>query len=558
MKFNIQKVLIAISVLLLAISGLSVSAFAAAISEISAQETREDIAISIPFLVTSSGDVSYTHSSSDQTLIPDEYLLYQSDGKYYTMVATPAFNAVGTATISITVTDNDGVTSTSFEVTVTDVDDSLSYWENFQAADVVIGESGESFNQPRGVAVDPLTGKLFVSDSGNNRVFRFASVEAFELSGATSEAILGVTTTTMDNPMGIHVDTFGRLWVADSKNHRILRYDNASSKESGAAADGVLGQTNFLNSSSGTSQYSMNSPNGVWMDAAGRLWVADRENHRILRFDNAGSKQDGSPADEVLGQENFDNNSSGTSQIKMNKPATVVGTTSGHLFVSDLLNNRVLCYTDAANKSKLAEAQHVLGQLNFTDKTVRTSKSGMHYPFGLGLDSKGNLYVSELMNNRVIIFMDAINKSNGSDADYVLGQEILNQPNFLNVHLPNDSLWIPDFGNKRVLRFTPKYNANPQLETINNQTLTENTTESIPFTVTDINSQSLTITYTFSETSMLTNTSFNFTGDQVAFNGTNYTVSATSTYPVQSNDHKHVSSDHKIPENQFLQLYAMA
>ncbi|ETR66797.1 MAG: hypothetical protein OMM_12332, partial [Candidatus Magnetoglobus multicellularis str. Araruama] len=309
MKINIQKVLIAISLLLLAISGLSVSAFAAAISEISAQETREDIAISIPFLVTSSGDVSYTHSSSDQTLIPDEYLLYQSDGKYYTMVATPAFNAVGTATISITVTDNDGVTSTSFQLTVTEVDDSLAYWTNFQAADVVIGESGVALNYPCGVAVDPMTGKVFVSDTYKNRILRFASADTVSI----TEAVFGETIEpagyTLNQPMGIYVDTFGSLWVADTMNHRILRFDNASTKASGGLADGVLGQEDFTGGSSGTClTNTMNQPTDVWMNPAGQLWVADSENNRILRFDNAGGKENGANADAVLGQPSFTTN----------------------------------------------------------------------------------------------------------------------------------------------------------------------------------------------------------------------------------------------------------
>jgi VCBS repeat-containing protein len=545
MRFKIQKTLIAISVLLVAISGLSASSFAASISEISAQETREDIAISIPFLVTASGNVSYTHSSSDQSLIPNAYLLYQSDGKYYTMVATPAFNAVGTATISITVTDDDGVTSTSFEVTVTDVDDSLSYWENFQAADVVIGESGVSFNQPSGVAVDPLTGKLFVSDSGNNQVLRFASADAVELSGATSEAILGVTTTTMNNPIGIHVDTFGSLWVADSANHRILRYDNASTKESGAAADGVLGQTDFQTSSSGTSAYSMRLPSDVWMDPSGRLWVADMNNHRVLRFDNAGGKENGSAADGVLGQDSFSSASSGNSQSKMNTPISIIGSTKGHLFVSDMMNHRVLCFTDVVNKSYLANADKVYGQSDFDTKNSSDSETGMKSPSGLSLDVNGTLYVADFSNHRVLAYNDINNKDSGSAADYVLGQKdfgisyanaggdptpkTLNYPYCLNVDLPNNRLWVPDYGNNRVLRFTPSYRTKPILGPINSQSITENTTESISFTVTDSNNQSLTITYQFSDASMLTSESFEFTGDQVAYNGTSYTVSASST-----------------------------
>jgi len=549
MRHNIKKVLFAISVLCFFISVVSsYNAFAIEISQISAQETREDIATSIPFLVTASGDVSYTLSSSNQSLIPNDYLLCESSGKYYTMVATPAFNAVGTAVISITVNDNKDVTSTSFALTVTDTDDSLSYWTDFQVADVVIGESGIELNNPSGVAVDPNTGKLFVSDSDNNRILRFASAEAAELSGATSEAIFGVTTTTMNGPTGICVDTFGRLWVADTNNHRVLRYDNASTKVTGAAADGVLGRENYTSNTSAPQTYTntMNSPTDVWVDSAGRLWVADLINHRILRFDKAGAKEDGDDADEVLGQENFTTNSSGNSQSQMNSPISIIGSTTGHLFVADLMNNRVLCYTNVVQKRNLANASIVLGQFEFDEKNPSTSQTGMQNPSGLGLDAYGNLYVADLNNNRVLIFKDAINKSNGDAADHVLGQDsfdkksenngntepnpsTLHNPYFLNVDIPNDYLWVADYGNNRVLRFTLNYKSKPIIGIINSRTITENTTEAIPFTVTDNNSQSLTITYSFSISTMLTQTSFSFTGDQVALNNSTYTVYAIST-----------------------------
>ena len=55
-------------------------------------------------------------------------------------------------------------------------------------------------------------------------------------------------------PAGLAVDQSGRLWVVDSRNNRVLRFDNAASKPNGASADGVLGQSDFTSNSATPTQ----------------------------------------------------------------------------------------------------------------------------------------------------------------------------------------------------------------------------------------------------------------------------------------------------------------
>jgi hypothetical protein len=116
------------------------------IGSISDQTTLEDISTSIISFTaidaeTAASNLILTMTSSNQTLVPDEYLIYLSNAGEYSIVATPSLNQYGTTTISVTITDDDGLSvGTSFNLTVTDVDDSQYTWENFQAADVVLGQ----------------------------------------------------------------------------------------------------------------------------------------------------------------------------------------------------------------------------------------------------------------------------------------------------------------------------------------------------------------------------------------------------------------------------------
>jgi len=302
------------------------------------------------------------------------------------------------------------------------------------------GTTASTLQAPAGVAIDPTTGKLFVVDRYNNRVMRWGSAAKY-VNGSAAEAVLGqqdfvtgssgLSATKMNDPLRAHIDASGRLWVSDYGNNRVLRFDAASSKATGSAADGVLGQTSFTANGSGTTAGTMNGPVGVFVDGTGRLWVTDRLNHRVLRFENAAGKADGSNADGVVGQSDFTTGTSGLSSTKMNRPMGVYADAAGRLWVCEDDNNRALRFDGAAAKANGAAADGVLGQPDFTSNAKSAARNGVSNLRGVFGDGAGRLYLVDESNNRVVIFDDAASKSNGANADIVLGQ-----PGF------NDSLII--------------------------------------------------------------------------------------------------------------------
>ena len=121
----------------------------------------------------------------------------------------------------------------------------------------------------------------------------------------TSSDDFPTTQSRMCGPNGVAVDNDGRVWVADVCNNRVLRFASLAALSNGSAAEGVLGQPDFTSSNAATTQSGMSHPYGVAVDNAGRLWVADLSNNRVLRFDNAAGKANGANADGVLGQLDF-------------------------------------------------------------------------------------------------------------------------------------------------------------------------------------------------------------------------------------------------------------
>jgi DNA-binding beta-propeller fold protein YncE len=358
---------------------------------------------------------------------------------------------------------------------------------NHEAATMVLGQSNFTssaaaatkvgMNGPFNVAVDPTSHKVFVVDTSNNRVLRFASVVALA-NGAAAQAVLGQPTFTshspaatqskMNKPGAVFVDAGGRLWVADTYNNRVLRFDHAASTANGAKADGVLGQADFTHGSAHGGAGGMSLPFDARVDAGGRLWVADTFNNRVLRFDGAAARANGSNADGVLGQPDFTSTSFSTTQSGMYWPYGVVVDASGRLWVADAFNNRVLRFNAAASKANGANADGVLGQANFTSAGAATTRKGMSFPTAVAVDSAGRLYVADFNNSRVTAFNGAAGMANGANASFVLGQSSfttgtpntggisassLNIPWGVYFDPSAKVLWVADTGNNRVLLY---------------------------------------------------------------------------------------------------------
>jgi sugar lactone lactonase YvrE len=354
------------------------------------------------------------------------------------------------------------------------------------------GISATAMNTPMGVAVDPTTDKVFVADTYNSRVLRFASYSDLS-KGAAAEGVLGqadfthnsinrggsAAANTLGYPIAVAVDGAGRLWVADG-NHRLLRFDNAAGKENGADADGVLGQADFTHNSynrgGSVAANTLASPSGVAVDSSGRLWIGDSENNRILRFDSAPGKENGADADGVLGQADFTHNSS-------NRGGDVAANTlyrswgiavdgGGRLWVADNINHRVLRFDAAAGKANGANADGVLGQANFTSRDRNrggnVAANTLAVPDGVAVDSFGRLWVADSDNNRILRFDSAASKVDGAAADGVLGQADFTINSFNRggsvaantLAVPicvavdfSGRLWVADTNNHRVLAY---------------------------------------------------------------------------------------------------------
>jgi hypothetical protein len=182
--------------------------------------------------------------------------------------------------------------------------------------------------QPRGLVVD-RDGNLYVSDGNDGRVLRYpGGVPGNPIVLANSGSGAGQ----VQNPNGLAIDCRMNLYIADTGNNRILRI---------ATADAVVipntGVT-IAASGAGLNPAQVTAPEGVAVDNAGVLYVADTGNDRILQITSAPASGPGTVVCSF---------GAALGQVRGPEGVTIAGLPSGVLgggpsiIISDSKNNRI-------------------------------------------------------------------------------------------------------------------------------------------------------------------------------------------------------------------------
>ena len=222
--------------------------------------------------------------------------------------------------------------------------------------------SAARFRGLSGITID-AAGNLYVADSHNNRIRKVTPA------GMVS-TVAGILSSA---PSGIVTDAKGNLYVAGGFS---------ISKVTPAGEISILAGDKGRGFADGPGRLARFSfPSGITIDAAGNLYVADKENHRIRKVTPAGvvSTFAGS------GQEGFFDGPGNVAQF--NLPSGITIDVEGNLYVADSRNNRIRKVTPAGMVSTVAGG----GKTHSWHDPFDIFSSA---PSGIVTDAKGNLYVA--------------------------------------------------------------------------------------------------------------------------------------------------------------------
>jgi sugar lactone lactonase YvrE len=358
---------------------------------------------------------------------------------------------------------------------------------------LIDGESAETTCMPQGVALGP-GGTLYVGDAGNNRVLAFdqprTSPQPSRVYGqpdfggesglfndecndggpsATSLCTFVTIRLTLGGTfqvgVGVDLDAAGRLYVADTLNHRVLRYDDPVAD---SVADVVLGHVAMDDIRRPLP--TIEGPYVAMMSS--QLVAVDSEQSRLLLY---GSTNVSTPTPMgVIGQPDFGTtgcNSGGLSASSLCAPTAAVAESYGPLWVADTGNNRVLRFDRPWFEYDYEERKYIIkkvadavyGQPDFTSNACGAGTDGLCAPRGLAKDLSQNLYVSDADNNRIVRYNDPLADAT---ADIVIGQpdfsstscntggrsaDSLCDPRGIRIYYGTGDMFVADHGNNRVL-----------------------------------------------------------------------------------------------------------
>jgi sugar lactone lactonase YvrE len=186
------------------------------------------------------------------------------------------------------------------------------------------------FNGPIGVAVD-VAGNVYVADADNNRIRKITP--GGTVSTLAGQASIGWVDDTgvlakFTGPTGVAVDAAGTVYVADAGNERIRKITPGGAVTT-LAGDGTNG---YVDGTGATAQFSQ--PYGVAVDAAGNVYVADRDNFVIRKITPAGV------VTTLVGTNDGYLDGVGIA-ARFTSPNGVAVDAAGNLYVADTTNNRI-------------------------------------------------------------------------------------------------------------------------------------------------------------------------------------------------------------------------
>jgi sugar lactone lactonase YvrE len=300
-----------------------------------------------------------------------------------------------------------------------------------------------SLNNPDGVAVDSL-GNLYIANSSASTVAMVPAVtgtyfgqtmtagDVYEVAGTgTAGAPLAngtaATSSDLSYPDGVAVDSLGNLYIADTSVSEVVMVVNKAGTYLGTSMTTVggmyrvagTGSTGTPTNNIAATSSNLNGPRGVAVDSLGNLYIADTNASYVVMVPNKAGSYLGTSAATVgymynvagTGNAGSPSTNIAATNSSLNYPYGLAVDSSGNLYIADTSASDVVMVpavsgTYFGQTMTLGRMYEVAGTNTAgspsASGTAATS-SDLSYPEGLAVDSSGNLYIADSGVNYVVM-----------------------------------------------------------------------------------------------------------------------------------------------------------
>jgi len=195
-------------------------------------------------------------------------------------------------------------------------------------------------NEPAALAVSK-SGTLYIADQSNNRVraIDLATGLIRTVAGTGSASYNGDSLPAVEadlaGPSGLALDKDGTLFIADTFNGRIRAIDPTTGLIKTVVGDG--GEYRYQGTVEPPSG-SVSRPSGIALDAEGNLFITDSDNHLIRRWERSTGRLDRLAG---VGVASYGGDGGLALEASVSYPFGIVVGPDGHLFVADTFNHRI-------------------------------------------------------------------------------------------------------------------------------------------------------------------------------------------------------------------------
>ena len=279
---------------------------------------------------------------------------------------------------------------------------------------------------PRAIAAGPNE-DIYVADSRNHRILHIDAEGTLlqEWGTFADNANLDAPVGTFNEPWGVAVGPDGSVYVTDTWNHRVQKF---TAEGEPVTTWGQYGQP-FPEDPASKSYFW--GPRGIAVDSQGHVFIADTGNKRIAVFDEEG---------------NFltEFGTAGLDPGQFDEPVGVAAAEDGTVYVTDTWNQRVQSFTPNEDGSQYFPLQQ-------WDVNAWFGQSLENKPF-IAVGPDKHVFITDPEGYRVIEFTE-----NGEFVrtwgDFGNGPDQIGLAAGVAVD-PEGFVWVTDAGNNRILRYT--------------------------------------------------------------------------------------------------------